>query len=55
MRGIEKQMLEFEQHLSVSGLSPVVHFTVIGVECMISLNQESVNCWDAKLVTLLYR
>jgi len=51
----EKQMLEFEQHLRVSGLCPVVHFTVISVERMTSLNQELVNCWDAELVTLLYR
>jgi hypothetical protein len=48
-------MLELKQHWSVSGFCPVVHFTIISVEHMISLNQESVNCWDAKLVTLLYR
>jgi len=52
---IEKRKLEFEEHLSVSGLCPVVPFTIISVEHMISLNQELVNCWDAKLVTLLYR
>ena len=34
----QKQMLEFEQHLSVSVLCPVVHFTIIIVEHMISLN-----------------
>ena len=48
-------MLEFEQHLSVSGLCPVVHFTIISVEHLISLNQKFVNCCDAKLVMLLYR
>ena len=48
-------MLEFEQHSSVSGLCPVVHFTIISVEHMISLKQELVNCCDAELVMLLYR
>ena len=52
---MEKQMLELEQHWSVSGLCPVAHFTVISVGHTISLNQESVNCLDAKLATLLYR
>jgi len=51
----EKQKLELKQHLSVSGLCPVVQFTIISFEHMVSLNQELVNCWDAKLVTLLYR
>jgi len=48
-------MLVFEQHLSVSGLCSVVHFTIISVEYTISLNQGFVNCCDAKLVMLLYR
>jgi len=52
---IEKQMLEFEQDLSVSGLCPDVHFTIISVGHMTSLNLELVNCWDANLIPLLYR
>jgi hypothetical protein len=48
-------MLEFEQDLSVSGLCPDVHFTIISVGHTISVNLELVNCWDAKLVPLLYR
>ena len=43
MNVIEKQMLEFEQHMSVSGLCPVVHFTIISIGHMISFTQGSVN------------
>jgi hypothetical protein len=52
---IEKHMSELEKHWSVSGLCPVVDFTIISVEHVISFNQELDNCWDAKLATLLYR
>jgi hypothetical protein len=43
MNVIEKQMLEFEQHLNVAGLCPVVHFTIISIGHTISFTPGSVN------------